>query len=48
MLGLNTEISIKFGEIYGKFKLYLFSECAQQKNIEKLLHEQSNDVKIAW
>ena len=42
MLGLNTEISIKFCEIYGKCKLYLFSEWAQHKNVEKPLHEQSD------
>ena len=41
MLALNTEISIKFYEIHGKFKLYLFSEWAQHKNVEKPLHEQS-------
>ena len=42
MLGLNNKISIKFYEIYGKFKLYLFSEWAQQRNVEKPLHEQSD------
>ena len=42
MLGLSTEISIKFCEIYGKFKLYLFSEWTQHKNVEKTLHEQSD------
>ena len=34
MLGFNTEISIKCYEIYGKFKLYLFSERAQQKMLK--------------
>ena len=42
MLGLNNKISIKFYEIYGKFKLYLFSEWAQQRNAEKPQHEQSD------
>ena len=42
MLGLNTKISIKFCEKYGKFKLYLFLEWAQHKNVEKPLHEQSD------
>ena len=42
MLGFNTKILIKFYEIYGKFELYLFSEWAQQKNVKKPLHEQSD------
>ena len=42
MLGLNNKSSIKFYEIYGKFKLYLFSEWAQQRNAEKPQHEQSD------
>ena len=42
MLGLNNKISIKFYEIYGKFKLYLFSEWAMQRNVEKPLHKQSD------
>ena len=41
MLGLNNKISINIYEIYGKFKLFLFSKWAQQKNVEKPLHEQS-------
>ena len=43
MLGLNTEISIKFCEIYGKFKRYSFSEWAEHKNVKKPLHEQSDE-----
>jgi len=43
MLGWNTDTSIKFYEIYGKFKRYLFSEWAQHKNVEKAQHEQSDD-----
>ena len=42
MLGFNTKILIKFYEIYGKFELYLFSEWAQQKNVKKPIHEQSD------
>ena len=42
MLGFNTKILTKFYEIYGKFELYLFSEWAQQKNVKKPLHQQSD------
>ena len=44
MLGLNTEISIKFYETLSNvIKRYLFSEWAQHKNVEKPPHEQSDD-----
>ena len=42
MLGLNTEILIKFCEIYRNFKRYSFSEWAEHKNVKKPLHEQSD------